>query len=268
LVLHFILIVIIFLIGMNGNQCKQQRLNVMRKSKNVRRISFRGTPKILTRASQLESARSQPRYELDGGQLARPRSGSEDGQMRRRSGDLRGVQGSGGVVDLWGYRSSRPRIEDRNRSADIGHDGPIEKGVIDVRSVRDNYVVVWEFPTVFDVDEMRRITREMFVDQDGSGPKARTVKYSAITHCCIVRSFWVNKQIETIFGMAAQTQVPKRLMKLQRYDLWREFNDVMIGAVDYLTDNPADDQPIPLDKYLRLFQAGHLDRDEAAYELF
>ena len=57
-------------------------------------------------------------------------------------------------------------------------------------------------------------------------------------------------------------------MKLQRYDLWREFNEVMIGAVDYLTDNPIDDQPISLEKYLRLFQAGHLDRDEPSYKLF
>lgn len=240
----------------------------MRKSKNVRRISFRRAPKVLKRETQLEPARGQLGDELDSSIMARLGSGPENGQMRGRSGDLRGVQRTGRVVDLWGYRSSRPRIENRNRPADIGHDGPVEKGVIDVRKLRDNYVIVWQFPTVFDVDEMRRITREMFVDQDGSGPKARTVKYSALTNCCIVRSFWINRDIDTIFSMAAQTQVPKRLMKLQRYDLWQEFNDVMIGAVDYLTDNPRDDQPIPLDKYLRLFQAGHLDRDEPSYKLF
>ena len=240
----------------------------MRKSKNVRRISVRGTPKILTRKAQLEPERGQPGDELDSSILARLGSGPKDGQMRRRGGDLRGVQGTGRVVDLWGYRSARPRIENCNRPADIRYDGPIEQGVIDVRKLRDNYVIVWEFPTVFDVEKMRRITREMFADQDGTGPKARTVKYSALTNCCIVRSFWIDRDIDTIFSMAAQTQVPKRLMKLQRYDLWREFNDVMIGAVDYLTDHPIDDQPIPLDKYLRLFQAGHLDRDEPSYKLF
>lgn len=240
----------------------------MRKSKNVRRISFRGTPKVLARKAQLEPAGSQPGDELDSSVLARLGSGSKDGQVRGRSGDLRGVQGTGRVVDLWGYRAARPRIENGNRPPLIRHDGPAEKGVIDVRYSQDNYVIVWEFPTVFDVGEMRRITREMFVDQDGSGPKARTVKYSALTNCCIVRSFWINQNVDTIFSMAAQTLVPKRLIKLQRYDLWREFNEVMIGVVDYLTENPTDDQPLPLDKYLRLFQAGHLDRDEASYKLF
>jgi hypothetical protein len=94
--------------------------------------------------------------------LARLGSGSKDGQMRGRSGDLRGVQSTGRVVDLWGYRSSRPRIEDRNRPADIGHDGPIEPGVIDVRYKRSNYVVTWEFPGVSDVQEMHEITQKMF----------------------------------------------------------------------------------------------------------
>ena len=240
----------------------------MRKSKNVRRISLRRTPKVLKRETKLESARSEPGDELDGGIVARLGSGSENGQMRGRSGDLRGVQSAGRVVDLRGYRTARSRIEDRNRPTHIGYDGTLKKGVIDVRYSRDNYVIVWEFPTVFDVDEMQRITREMFADQAGNGPKARTLKYSALTNCCIVRSFWIDADIDTIFSMAAQTLVSKRLLNLQRYDLWREFNEVMIGAVDYLTEKPRDDQLMPLDKFLRLFQAGHLDRDEPSYKLF
>lgn len=240
----------------------------MRKSKNVRRISFRRTPKVLKRATKLESARSEPRYELDGGIVARLGSGSEDGQMCGRSGDLRRVHGSGRVVDLWGYRSSRPRVEDRNRPTDIGYDGPVEKGVIDVRYARDNYVVTWEFPGVSTVQEMHEITQKMFVDQAGDGPRARTIKYSALVNTCIVRSFWIDRDIDTIFKMAKETHVLKRIMKLQRYDLWRQFNEVMIEAVDYLTEHPDYARPMPLEKYLRLFQAGHLDRDAFHYRLF
>ena len=78
----------------------------MRKSKNVRRISLRRTPKVLKRETKLESARSEPGDELDGGIVARLGSGSENGQMRGRSGDLRGVQSAGRVVDLRGYRTA------------------------------------------------------------------------------------------------------------------------------------------------------------------
>jgi hypothetical protein len=78
----------------------------------------------------------------------------------------------------------------------------------------------------------------------------------------------MDTDIDTIFRMAAETKVLKNILNFQRYDIWQQFNEVMIEAVDYLTENPEHPRPMPLEKYLRLFQAGHLDRDEASYKLF
>lgn len=242
--------------------------NIKRKKRHVRYTGIRRAPPIFKGASKLEPKGGVSRNELARRQLERLGSGSKVAEMHRCSVDSRGVQLSDRVVDLGRYRSAQPRTQNLNREKSFRDDQSPQSGVIDVRFARDNYVVSWEFPGVDSVEEMRRITREMFVDQAGDGPTARTIKYSALVRTCIVRSFWINRDINTILAMASQTQVPKRIMKLQRLDLWHQFNEVMIGTVDYMTDNPDHIWPLPLVKYLRLFQAGHLDRTAPDFKLF
>lgn len=238
------------------------------KKHHVRHSSFRRAATVFKRATELEPARSFTRNELAISQLARLGSRAKAAQMQRRRVDSGRVQLSDRVVDLGRYRATQSRVKNLNRDKSLRNDQPSKSGVNDVRFCKDNYVVIWEFPGIEDVEEMRGITQTMFVDQGGNGPAARTIQYSALVRACIVRSFWMDKNIDEILSMAARTPIPKRIMKLQRYDLWKQFNEVMVGTVDYLTDNPDHMCPLPLERYLRQFQAGHLDRNVVSFNLF